>query len=94
MDKDNTEYTSLEAYVADCLERKDLSFFPINRALSLQSEGGELEEKIRDLESKLDSVLQRFRNEDLTEFERAERIRQHRWEQHVGVRQTTAADDE
>ena len=34
-DKTKTEYTGFESYVADKLKNDDISWFPINRSLSL-----------------------------------------------------------
>ena len=34
-----TEYNGPEAYIAACLQRRDLRFFPVGRALSLEAGG-------------------------------------------------------
>ena len=38
--KPRTELTGLEAYVLGKIETKDVSFFPLNRALALEDRGG------------------------------------------------------
>lgn len=52
--KDVTEYTSHEQYIAEKLAASDLTFFPINRALSLKKrETNDVEERLKRIEDKL-----------------------------------------
>lgn len=44
--KDSTEYTGIEQYIADLIERDDLSFFPVLRSLVLE----EAEQRDREMQ--------------------------------------------
>lgn len=56
-DKDPSEYSSHEQYVADCLEAGNLAMFPINRALALERSSLTAEdEKMSTINAKLEAI--------------------------------------
>lgn len=57
--KDPTEYTGPESYVAGCLKDVDYSFFPINRALGLDKEENDTE-RLDKLEELNQSLLEKL----------------------------------
>ncbi len=57
--KDPTEYTGPESYVAHCLRDADYSFFPINRALGLDKEDDK-NERLDKLEELNQSLLEKL----------------------------------
>jgi hypothetical protein len=58
--KDRTEYTGPESYVACCLKDMDYSFFPINRALGLFTEEHDDKERLHKLEEMNHSLLEKL----------------------------------
>ncbi|KAI8977223.1 hypothetical protein BDF20DRAFT_988226 [Mycotypha africana] len=58
--KDRTEYTGPESYVAGCLKNADYSFFPINRALGLQKEEQDDSERLNRLEELNQALLNKI----------------------------------
>ncbi|KAJ3089301.1 hypothetical protein HK102_006717 [Quaeritorhiza haematococci] len=58
--KAKTEYTALESYVSEKLERKDLSWFPINRAICLDKQNPTTEESSSE-DAKRDHLAQMAR---------------------------------
>lgn len=44
-EKEPTEYTGIESYVADQLERNEIQWFPYYRALCLKDDSAEMENK-------------------------------------------------
>ncbi|KAI8350362.1 hypothetical protein BD560DRAFT_229371 [Blakeslea trispora] len=58
--KDPTEYTGPESYVATCLKNGDYSFFPINKALGLKKEEQDDNERLDKLEETHDIMLKRL----------------------------------
>lgn len=71
--KDPTEYTGPESYVAGCLKDVDYSFFPINRALGLDKEqdGTERLDKLEELNQSLIEKIQKLEDhlEKLNEYQ-------------------------
>lgn len=57
--KDPTEYTGPESYVASCIKDADYSFFPINRALNLDKEEDD-KERLDKLEELNQSLLEKL----------------------------------
>lgn len=57
--KDPTEYTGPESYIAGCLKDADYSFFPINRALGLDKEKDDTE-RLDKLEELNQSLLEKL----------------------------------
>ncbi|KAF7730560.1 hypothetical protein EC973_001941 [Apophysomyces ossiformis] len=58
--KDRTEYTGPESYVAACLKDANYSFFPINRALCLRQVDENDEERLEKLEEHTLTLLDRI----------------------------------
>jgi len=44
-EKESTEYTGIESYVADQLERNEIQWFPHYRALCIKDDSNEIESK-------------------------------------------------
>lgn len=63
--KDQTEYTGPESYVASCLKTKDYSFFPINRALGLDKEIDDDSERLEKLEEMNQLLLEKMEKMEL-----------------------------
>eukprot|EP00828_Plagiopyla_frontata_P009464 TRINITY_DN14881_c0_g1_i1.p3 TRINITY_DN14881_c0_g1~~TRINITY_DN14881_c0_g1_i1.p3 ORF type:complete len:201 (+),score=38.73 TRINITY_DN14881_c0_g1_i1:803-1405(+) len=61
-DKTKTEYTGFESYVADKLKNDDISWFPINRSLSLsqKDEQAENEKQKKEKAESFESINQRI----------------------------------
>eukprot|EP01016_Furgasonia_blochmanni_P048307 TRINITY_DN7173_c0_g1_i12.p1 TRINITY_DN7173_c0_g1~~TRINITY_DN7173_c0_g1_i12.p1 ORF type:complete len:223 (+),score=55.36 TRINITY_DN7173_c0_g1_i12:65-733(+) len=45
-EKDHTEYTGIESYVAEMIEKEDINWFPVYRALVIKSQEGEEEKDL------------------------------------------------
>lgn len=58
--KDRTEYTGPESYVAGCLKDMDYSFFPVSRALGLFTEENDDKERLDKLEEINHSLLEKL----------------------------------
>ncbi|GAN04326.1 conserved hypothetical protein [Mucor ambiguus] len=58
--KDRTEYTGPESYVAGCLKNADYSFFPINRALGLATDEQDDTERLDRLEEMNQQLLDKL----------------------------------
>ncbi|KAL0145319.1 hypothetical protein V8B55DRAFT_1460552 [Mucor lusitanicus] len=58
--KDRTEYTGPESYVAGCLKNADYSFFPINRALGLSTDEQDDTERLDRLEEMNQQLLDKL----------------------------------
>lgn len=58
--KDRTEYTGPESYVAGCLKNADYSFFPINRALGLSTDDQDDTERLDRLEEMNQQLLDKL----------------------------------
>lgn len=58
-DKEETEYTGIESYVKDKVKKKDVSWFPQQEALSIQSQESDLEAvRLRESEEVKSAVLE------------------------------------
>ncbi|KAI8393697.1 uncharacterized protein BYT42DRAFT_609468 [Radiomyces spectabilis] len=58
--KDRTEYTGPESYVAGCLKDMNYSFFPINRALCLRQHDDDDTERLLKLEEMTSTLMERM----------------------------------
>ena len=56
-EKEPTEYTGIESYVADQLARKEILWFPFNKALCLKGDAKEIEKQ------KTQETLKRIRSD-------------------------------
>eukprot|EP00054_Salpingoeca_dolichothecata_P021398 m.136903 g.136903 ORF g.136903 m.136903 type:complete len:2486 (+) comp23973_c0_seq1:94-7551(+) len=64
-EKDEVDYTSHEAFVARMLEENDLSFFPVNRAMSLKDMGRDLvTERLQEIENLVSNLVNRYKKQE------------------------------
>ncbi|KAM3147610.1 hypothetical protein pb186bvf_000417 [Paramecium bursaria] len=68
-DKSDTEYTGTESYVADKVNRQDITWFPLNKAMCLRKDFGEgqgnsvkqylvdVQKKTKELQEQLDMIM-------------------------------------
>jgi len=77
--KNRSEYTAFEAYIADQIERDEINWFPINRAIALSQEGNTLEGEVQIIRRTLDDLVGRFKGEDLRREEERQKNAYEQW---------------
>jgi len=77
-EKDPTDYTGLETYVAEMIEEEDMNFYPLEKAMCLDQEEDEadpfqekVDEQLTEMESNL-SNLRKMMNDTKTESDSAQ----------------------
>jgi len=73
-EKDSDDYTAHEQYVAD--NKDDVCWLPINRALALQADNDEIQDQLREIREQLNTLLDRFKAEDMRRVENEQRVHQ------------------
>jgi len=80
-EKNPSEYTAFEAYVADLIARDETGWFPMNRALALSKEDTSVEDELKRIWGTLDYLVLRFKEEDIRKVEEDQRSSHQRWKQ-------------
>ncbi|CAH1800283.1 unnamed protein product [Owenia fusiformis] len=75
------DYTALEFYVNKLVEKENLDFFPMNRALALQHEGDSAEMKMELMIEQINFLVQRVREDEVFKQRELERKKQLEWEE-------------
>ena len=81
--KEETEYSAQELYVHRKLLAKDLSFFPINRAMGLREGSDAMDERLASLERSVQYLVEKEQLRDRQQQELIEREKQSAWERTV-----------
>ncbi|XP_052703116.1 inositol 1,4,5-trisphosphate receptor type 3-like isoform X4 [Crassostrea angulata] len=74
------DFSALELYVYNLLDRNIYDFFPLNRALSLQNEEDSNERKVEILRVQVDYMVNKMREEEAEKERQKEKDRQLAWE--------------
>ncbi|XP_078311676.1 inositol 1,4,5-trisphosphate-gated calcium channel ITPR2-like [Crassostrea virginica] len=74
------DFSALELYVYNQLERNIYDFFPLNRALSLQNEEDSNERKVEILRVQVDFMVNKMKEEEAEKERQKEKQRQLAWE--------------
>ena len=80
-EKNPSEYTAFEAYVADLIEADETSWYPMNRALALSNKDTTIEDELRLIGKTLDSLVTRFKEEDVRRQEESNKDTHQKWKQ-------------
>jgi len=67
--------------VADQIERNEIGYFPVNRAMSLSNEDSTMELEIQEVKKTLQSLVQRFKEEDVKKEEDRQKVLFEKWKQ-------------
>ncbi|EDV25315.1 uncharacterized protein TRIADDRAFT_55241 [Trichoplax adhaerens] len=75
------DYTYIELYVHELMEKDQLEFFPLNQALTLQDFNTSQEQKLEDLALKVETLIKRQEENDLVKKMENKRRKEQDWEQ-------------
>ena len=80
-EKNPSEYTAFEAYVANMIAQDDTTWYPVSRAMSLSKEDTTIEDELRRMCKVLDLLVSRQRENDLRRVEEDNKSSQQKWKQ-------------
>ena len=80
-EKNPSEYTAFEAYVADRINRNELGWFPINRAMALSQEDRTIEDELKRIWNTLDYLVTRHKEDDIRKVVEGNKTSQQKWKE-------------
>ncbi|XP_019851941.1 PREDICTED: inositol 1,4,5-trisphosphate receptor type 3-like [Amphimedon queenslandica] len=80
---DTGDHNAIQKYVYELISENDTGFFPQEEARCLSGEVDTTGEKIGELQEKVESILQHFRDKEYAKSVKAKELDQKKWEQEV-----------
>ena len=79
--KNPSEYTAFEAYVADQINRNEISWYPINRAMALAQEDTTIEDELRKMWAGLEYLINRHKEDDIRKVVEGNKTSHQKWKE-------------
>jgi inositol 1,4,5-triphosphate receptor type 1 len=84
---DTGDHNAIQKYVHELIIDNDTGFFPQEEAICLTGEEDDTGEKLEELQGKVESILQQFRDKEYAKILQAKKQKQKEWEEKVRKQQ-------
>jgi len=91
--KTKRKISFLLAYVADLIERDDISWYPISKALALAKEDTTIEDELEKIWKTLDFLVGHFKEEQLRKQEEELKTKSEKWKEEAKIEEDEGNQD-